>query len=269
MTGREDRSAGITDDAALDGHLRLLQPRRGHRFGHDAILLAAAVAAQENDHVAEFGAGVGAAGLALAARVPKARVTLLEIDPALAELAGRNIQRNGFADRVAAIAVDVTEIGTRTVLVANKLGGVTGVMMNPPFNESGRQTVSADPDRARAHSGGRALLELWIGAAAGLLPPRGLLTLIWRAEGLGDVIAGLQPGFGALRILPIYPRNGEPAIRVIVQGAHRSGAPLALLPGLILNDSAGRPTEEAEAVLRGGQPLSLGEISTKAARAGA
>lgn len=265
MTGLEVGSAGISDDAALGGRLRLLQPLRGHRFGHDAILLAAAVTACAGDHVVEFGAGVGAAGLALATRVPNARVTMLEIEPALAELAGRNIQRNALADRVAAITADVTKFAMREVLMASERGGVTGVMMNPPFNDAGRQTVSPDPDRARAHSGGRALLDAWIGAAARLLPARGLLTLIWRADGVGDVLAALQPTFGAIRILPIYPRPAEPAIRVIVQAMHRSATSLALLPGLALNDAAGRPTAEAEAIMRAGQPLTLGQTSTMAA----
>ena len=34
--------ADITEDAFLGGRLRLRQPRKGHRAGHDAMLLAAA-----------------------------------------------------------------------------------------------------------------------------------------------------------------------------------------------------------------------------------
>ena len=66
MLDRDD----VTDDGVLGGRLKLLQPRRGHRFGHDAILLAAAVAAEPGEHTVDLGAGVGAAGLALAQRVP-------------------------------------------------------------------------------------------------------------------------------------------------------------------------------------------------------
>ena len=69
------RSSGpkpeTTDDAVLGGRLRLKQKKRGHRVGHDAILLAAATAARPGDRVVEFGAGVGAAGLALAVRCPR------------------------------------------------------------------------------------------------------------------------------------------------------------------------------------------------------
>src|SRR5437764_2161191 len=87
-----------TEDAVLGGRLVLRQPRRGHRVGHDAILLAAATEARNGDHVVELGASVGAAGLALAQRVGSVTVTLVEIDPSLAALAEQNAMQNGLAD---------------------------------------------------------------------------------------------------------------------------------------------------------------------------
>jgi tRNA1(Val) A37 N6-methylase TrmN6 len=86
-----------TENAVLGGRLRLRQPRRGHRVGHDAILLAAATGARPGDHLVDLGAGVGAAGLAVAARVPGTRMTLVERDPVLAALAAGNAERNGWA----------------------------------------------------------------------------------------------------------------------------------------------------------------------------
>ena len=49
----------FTDDAALGGRLTLRQPARGHRFGHDAILLAAATPAAAGEVAVDLGAGVG------------------------------------------------------------------------------------------------------------------------------------------------------------------------------------------------------------------
>ena len=86
---RPDRMSEITEDAVLGGRLILRQPKRGHRVGHDAILLAAAVDAHGGEHAVELGAGVGAAGLALAKRIDGLTVTLVEIDAALAALAAR------------------------------------------------------------------------------------------------------------------------------------------------------------------------------------
>src|SRR5213079_2218204 len=97
----------VTDDAVLGGRVVLRQPRTGHRVGHDAILLAAATHAAGGDHVVDLGAGVGAAGLALAQRVSGLPVTLVEIDPTLAALAEHNAARNVLADRVRVAVLDV------------------------------------------------------------------------------------------------------------------------------------------------------------------
>src|SRR5712691_1410903 len=102
-----ERDQAVTDDAVLGGRLRLKQPRRGHRVGHDAILLAAATGARPGEDAVDLGAGVGAAGLALAARVPGTTVTLVEIDPELAALAAANAERNDLAGRVRVAVLDV------------------------------------------------------------------------------------------------------------------------------------------------------------------
>src|SRR5690242_21787994 len=103
----ERRGADLTDDAALGGRLRLRQPARGHRFGHDAILLAAACPAQHGEIAVDLGAGVGAAGLALVLRVAGLTMHLVELDPELARLAADNAARNDLASRVPVHALDV------------------------------------------------------------------------------------------------------------------------------------------------------------------
>src|ERR1043166_7386254 len=95
-----ERSDGFPEDAFLGGQLRLRQPRTGHRAGHDAMLLAAATAARPGDRIADFGAGVGAAGLAVAKRVPGVRIALIEIDAALAALARQNAASNAIEAEV-------------------------------------------------------------------------------------------------------------------------------------------------------------------------
>jgi len=249
----------LTDDAILGGRLRLKQKRRGHRVGHDAILLAAATGAQPGDQVVELGSGVGAAGLALAWRVPDVDVTLLEIDPELAEIAAGNILRNGLDGRVRAVAIDITASGDEFAAHGIEPGMADRVLMNPPFNSPARQNVSPDPGRRAAHAAVEGTLENWVGVADRLLHTAGMLTLIWRADGLGDVLAVLGGSFGGIAVLPVHGRAGQPAIRILVRARKGSRAPLALLPGLQLNDEGGRPTAEAEAVLRGGEALPLGE----------
>ena len=246
-----------TDDAVLGGRLRLTQKRRGHRIGHDAILLAAATDALEGDRAVDFGSGIGAAGLALAMRVPGVSVTLVEIDPELVGIAAENIMRNGLDERVRAVMLDVGGPSDAFAAVRLGPGSADRVLMNPPFNDPTRQNLSPDAERRTAHAAPKALLAQWISAAAWCLHSAGTLTMIWRADGLAEVLAALEPRFGGIAVLPVHGKAGKPAIRILVRAAKGSRAPLTLLPGLVLNDAEGRPTTEAEDVLRHGQALPL------------
>ncbi len=205
----------VTDDLFLGGRLRLCQPKRGHRAGHDAILLAAATAARTGDRVADFGAGVGAAGLAVARRIAGIDLVLVEIDEALAALARVNASSNQLDARV--IVQDVTS--KAAVLAAEGLGpdSVDVVLMNPPFHDATRHRASPDVGRQVAHMAAPEMLPEWVHAARRVLKSGGVLTLIWRADGLADVIAALDRGFGSLEIQPVHSAAGLGAIRILVK----------------------------------------------------
>jgi len=250
----------LTEDAMLGGALRLRQPRRGHRAGHDAVLLAAACPALSGEHVVDLGAGVGAAGLALAARTADIAVTLVEIDPELAALGAENAQLNGWAGRVRSITLDAAAPARAFAAAGLVPDSVARVLMNPPFNDPVLQRTSPDRRRRLAHAAPRETFAAWITTAARLLRPHGTLTVMFRADGLADLARLLDSVFGAVVILPVYPKPDQPAIRILVRATKASRAPLALLPGLVLNDAAGHPTPQAEAVLRAGATLPLAQI---------
>lgn len=245
-----------TLDAVLGGRLQLRQPRRGHRVGHDAILLAAATDAHAGEHAVDLGAGVGGAGLALAHRVAGLRVTLVEIDAGLAALATENAERNGLASRVRALAGNAED---SDALAAAGLAraSIDRVLMNPPFNDPSRQNVSPDPRRRLAHVAPPGLVQRWAATAAALLKPGGVLTLIWRADSLDAVVDTLSENFGGISVLPVCPRPNAPPIRVLVRAVKGGAGVPVNLPALVLNDDRGAPSTAAEAVLRAGETLSL------------
>ncbi len=248
-----------SEDAVLGGRLLLRQPLRGHRVGHDAILLAAATGGRAGEQAVDLGAGVGVAGLALAMRVGGLKVTLVEIDEALCALAEDNARLNRLDDRVRALSLDAEDVPALAEAGLPQ-AGIDRVLMNPPFNDPSRQNVSPDPRRRLAHAGTPGLLPRWLATAAWLLRDQGVLTLIWRADGLEDVLGALAGGFGGIAVLPVLPRPEAPAIRVLVRAVKTGSGAQVAYPALILNDAQGRPTAAAEAVLRGGDTLSIAEL---------
>jgi tRNA1(Val) A37 N6-methylase TrmN6 len=245
----------VTEDGFLGGRLRLRQPKSGHRAGHDAMLLAAATPAHPGQRVVDFGAGVGAAGLAVASRVAGIELVLVEIDAGLAELARGNAAANALSAEIAVL--DVTS--TAEAFAASGLApdSVDVVLMNPPFNDPARHRASPDQARVTAHVATAATLEGWIHAARRILRSGGVLSLIWRADGISEVLAALDRGFGSLAILPVHADAATPAIRVLVRAIKGGKAPTQIHAALLLNDGLALPNKQVQDILAGKGVLPL------------
>lgn len=238
-----------SEDGFLGGRLRLRQPKSGHRAGHDAILLAAAVAARAGDRVVDFGAGVGTAGLAVAARVPGLALALVEIDPQLAELARGNAEANNIAADI--VGLDISGVAEDFVAAGLPHDSADAVLMNPPFNDAARHRASPDKSREIAHIATEATLDGWVHAARRLLKSGGVLTLIWRADGLTDVLVALDRGFGSVAVMPIHGDRSAAAIRILVRAVKGARGPLAIEAGISLRDAKGDPDDYISQVLAG------------------
>jgi len=248
----------VTEDTFLGGQLRILQPRAGYRAGLDAVLLAAAAPARGSELVLDAGAGVGVVGLAVARRIPHARVVLVERDAGLATLARRNVERNHLAERVRVIEADLARPLTEAAELHAAAESFEHVLANPPFHVEGRGTAAADPVKAGANAMPGGDLERWARFAASMARPGGTITIIHRADALGAVLAAFDRRFGGTCVLPIHPRQGEPASRVLVRAIKGSRAPLELRPGLVLHSADNSFRPEVEAILRNGAALHVG-----------
>lgn len=251
-------SSECTEDAFLGGRLRLRQLRTGHRAGHDAMLLAAAVAPRSGARVVDFGAGVGAAGLALARRVEGLDLLLVEIDETLASLARSNAAANAIDARV--IVLDIESDAAAYAAAGILPDSVDAVLMNPPFNDVARHRPSPDPARARAHVASAQTLDRWVHAARRVLKSGGILSLIWRADAIGDVLTALERGFGSLLVQPVHAETDAPAIRILVRAVKGGRAPTQILPGLMLKDESGLPNKQVAEILGGKGVLPLATL---------
>jgi tRNA1(Val) A37 N6-methylase TrmN6 len=255
-SGSASPPPGTTVDAFLGGKVEAVQPAAGHhRSGLEAVLLAASLPEDQAGIVVDLGAGAGVAGLAAAARCAAIEALLVERDRDLLECARLALARpanRAFAGRVKTLPADILDSASLAVAADR----AAAVLVNPPFNDAASMSPSPKAGRAGAHVLGEVTLDRWLAAAAGLLAARGRVTVIFRAEGIAALLAALTPRFGGLDILPVHPRAGAVAHRVMITGVKGSRAAPRLLPPLVLHGAAGnafRP--EIEAILRGQQGL--------------
>lgn len=241
-----------THDALLGGLIRLKQPRKGQRASADAVMLAAAVTVKSGARVLELGCGSGVAMLCLAVRLKSVTVAGLELQPDLAALCARNIEANGLEER---LSVYEGDLRTRRIagLAPNSFDHV---FANPPYFDTARHRVSPHAGRATARAEAEdADIGHWIAAMLRYAKPNAGLTLIHKAERLADILAAFAGKAGAIRVIPLFSKPGQPAKRVIVRAIKGSKAPLVLTPGLLLHRADGSYLPEIDAVLRDGAAL--------------
>jgi tRNA1(Val) A37 N6-methylase TrmN6 len=235
----------VSAERFLNGRVIVRQPESGFRAGLDAVMLAAAV--PEGASALELGAGAGTASLCLAARFSATTITGIEIDPELVRIANDNAAANRMQDRVRFSAANIF------ALPLEFKREYDCVLINPPFHGDGQS--SPDPNRARALMDEGALTD-WLVAGLKRTVSGGTLTVILRADRLNEALAALP--LTGVRVLPLWPKLGEPARRVLIQVRKGSGTAFSLLAGITLHDNSGTYTPEADAILRGEAALALG-----------
>ncbi len=256
-----------SDDVFLGGRLKLRQPVSGLRAGLDAIVLAAAlpISHEEPSCLLDAGAGSGIVGLAGALRAPHLNVTLLEIQPQLVELARQSVNLNDFDERITVIEADLTSPLKQLQPLGLEPETFDHVAANPPYQIVGEGRLPGNNLKSGASAMSHDALERWIRFLAAMVRPGGTATLVHRADAIGRLLASLQRRFGDIVVFPLFPHNGEPAHRVLIQGTKGSRAPLSLMPGLVLHQADGTFRPEIDAILRDGAGLDLHSGAIKSA----
>lgn len=238
----------VTHDAFLGGRLTIAQPAKGFRAGLDSVLLGASVGSGTG-LLLDLGAGVGTASLCALTDRPDLAATLVESDAETAALAAENASANGLARRTTVLTLDLTASGRTRAAAGLKPDHFASVIANPPFFEAG---TSPSPRRAAARHMSAEALDLWVKTAATHAAPGGEIIFIHVADRLSPLLQSFEARFGGITLLPLTPRDGEPAHRILIRGIKGSRAPLTLLASRSLHTPSGRTFRpDFEAIFRG------------------
>lgn len=240
-----------TQDDFLGGKLSICQPKVGYRAAMDPVLLAAAAPVLRRGRVLDVGAGVGTAGLCYLARVPGPELVALELLPELAALAERNVAANGMGDRVTVVRGDLSQHRCGHV-VPNSFDLV---ITNPPYMPGEAASPSPNAIRQTANVESHVPLAQWMDFCLKMLKQKGTLVVVQRADRLDDILAALHGRAGEVTVIPLWPKPGREAKRVLVRARKAVKGPARMTAGLTLHTDSERYTKKATAILMDGASL--------------
>ncbi|NNC37466.1 MAG: methyltransferase domain-containing protein [Acidimicrobiales bacterium] len=231
------------------GAVRADQPANGYRAGNDALLLAASIRAKPGQKCLELGTGSGVVPLLVNHKWPDLELIGIEKNNEMVRLARENTKSH---DNIAIVESDILELPKSWHLQYDQ------VFANPPFFDD-FGAVRMSPAKAPSFVNDDVGLEDWIAVMLKMLKPRGIGTLIARADSLEKICHSLYGKAGRLRTLPIHSYADAPAKRVLVQFRKGVKSESTILPPLVMHDDGGndRFSAQAEKILCGELPIDM------------
>ncbi len=237
-------------DDLLIGELKIIQQAGQFRFSLDAVLLAHFATVKRGAAAVDLGAGTGVLGLLLAERGAK-RVTGVEINPDMVDMASRSIDVNGLGDRLAMVCADVRAIPGGSLLEGRSCDLVVA---NPPYRPLGGGEVNPRDALALARHEIAGGLDDFVRAAAFLLKERGRFAVVHLPERLADVVDALRgAGVEPKRLRLVHPAPGKAAKLLLAEGVRGARPGLTVEPPLYIYGEDGRYGGEIMAYYRAGE----------------
>jgi tRNA1Val (adenine37-N6)-methyltransferase len=246
-----DVHSEISDLETLDelsGYgLRLVQPRHGYRFSVDPLLLADFAGVRKGERAADLGTGCGIVALLLARLEESSTVTGVEFQPAMAQIAGRNILLHAVSDRVEVVCADILSLKARFPVDSFDL-----VVSNPPYRRPGTGKVSPRAGRDDSRHETSATLADFLAAAKFLVKPSGRICFIYHTCRLAELMAqAAQQKLGVTRLRMVHGNSTAPARMFLVELVKGRVGELRVEPPLMVRGDNGGYSEEKLKIFRG------------------
>ncbi len=237
-------------DYLLAENLRIIQSPSVFAFSLDAVLLAKFVYVPiQKGNLLDLCSGNGVIPLFLSTRT-KGKITGVEIQERLVDMARRSIEYNRLEARLDMIHGDIKDIPSRL-----GYGQYDVVTCNPPyFLTPSKEEVNPNEHLAIARHEILCTLEDAVRVSSQLVRQGGKVAFVHRPGRLIDLIAlmrlyRLEPK----RIQFVYPKTDKEANILLVEAVKDGRPDLKLLPPLIVYNDQNEYTPEISEILYGKQ----------------
>lgn len=227
------------DDLQCNG-LYLIQDSDKFCFGIDAVLLSNFVKVKKNGHVVDLCTGSGIVPILLSAKTGAKKITGIEIQSDIADMARRSVSYNKLDEKIDIINDDISN----ALKYINNCS-VDSVCVNPPYMKD--TTAIKNPDLPMAIARHELLtdLETVINIASKLLKESGKFFMVHRPSRLSEIFASMrQNRIEPKRLRFIHPYIESKANLVLIEGAKGSGVWMDVEPPLVVYKDKNVYTDE-------------------------
>ncbi len=219
------------DDLQLNG-MRLIQNPNWFCFGVDAVLLAdfASKNIKKDSYVLDMCSGNGIIPILLSQKSKAKKITGLEIQKPVAEMAQRSVILNSLEDKIDMLCGDLKD--------SEKLFGRSFfqyITCNPPYKEFGGGLVNQTDFSTLARHEILCSLEDIVRVSSIILEPQGKLCMIHRPERLVDIIYIMKKyNLEPKRLRFVHPYPNKTATMILIEGVRQGKPKLFLDPPLYI-----------------------------------
>lgn len=237
---------GETLESLCGGNLKIIQKKKGYRYTIDSVLLAGFVEPKAADRILELGAGSAVISLLLACRHRGVRVTAVELQQGLADMARRSVSLNRLDDRVRVLQGDL-----RKASGFLEPQGWDIAVFNPPYRKVGSGRVNPLEEKALArHEVAGSVVE-FLEAARRALKPGGRACLIYPCSRMVEAVHGMRSlKLEPKRLRMVHSRPGSRGDFILIDGVKGGGEEMSVLAPLFIYKEEGGYSDELERLFR-------------------
>lgn len=227
------------DDLQCDG-LYLIQNPDKFCFGIDAVLLSNFVKVKKDGYAVDLCTGSGIVPILLSTKTKAKKITGIEIQSDIADMASRSVSYNKLNEKIDIINDDISN-----ALKYIKHSCVDTVCVNPPYMKDMAAIKNPDLPLAIARHELLTDLESVINIANKLLKENGRFFMIHRPSRLSEIFASMkQNRIEPKRIRFIHSYIDSKANLVLIEGLKGSGVWLDVEPPLAVYKEKNVYTDE-------------------------
>ncbi|MFD2045591.1 tRNA1(Val) (adenine(37)-N6)-methyltransferase [Ornithinibacillus salinisoli] len=236
------------DFLVADESLQIIQSPTAFSFSLDAVLLSHfAYVPIKKGSILDLCSGNGAIPLLLSRRT-QAKITGVEIQDRIIDMAKRSVECNDLTNQINMIHGDLKEM--QPYLGQSNFDVVT---CNPPYFKTPSRTEYNQNDYLTiARHEVYCTLEDVVKACKLHVRPGGKVAMVHRPGRLVDIITTFRAyKLEPKRIQLVYPKKGKEANMLLVEGIRDGKADLTILPPLYIYQEDGTYTAEAKEIIYG------------------